>query len=150
MPMLYEREKWWAPVLGGDSADPHASSEERHLVGTEGVAYSGDLQNLWGSRVDGQSLAGVHEDDVLHLPCIDIDHPIRVVPSETPGHHHLFIDVPMKWSAYRDLLWKLHHAGLVELGYVQAALRRGQTHVASKPWKYDKDGKKHVPVKEEL
>lgn len=144
------REKWWAPCLGGDSANPQESPEERYLVedGEVSIPPSADYPdgfkvkaepNLLGSRIEDQD-PFLHEDDVMHLPCIDIDHPCEWVPSETPGHGHLYIDKPMKWSTYRDLLWALHHAGLVEKGYVQASLKRQQTFVASKPWKYDKYG----------
>jgi hypothetical protein len=67
-----------------------------------------------------------------HLPCIDIDHPISVVESSTPGHHHLFIDVPMTWETYGRLLDALVEAGLVQRGYAEASASRGQTFVRAR------------------
>lgn len=65
----------------------------------------------------------------IHRPVLDIDIPIKVVPSGTPGHCHLFIDIPMTWERYEELLWALAAAGIVEEGYVHASVRRGHTSV---------------------
>lgn len=62
-----------------------------------------------------------------HRPVLDIDIPIKVVPSSTPGHSHLFIDHAMAWPAYQKLLHALAEAGIVESGYVAASVRRGHT-----------------------
>lgn len=70
-----------------------------------------------------------HPNDVMHRPVLDIDIPIKVVPSSTPGHSHLFIDVAMTWEDYEKLLWALAAAGIVEEGYVHASVRRGHTSV---------------------
>jgi hypothetical protein len=72
-------------------------------------------------------------DAEFHRPVIDLDLPIEVLPSSTPGHHHLFIDAPMSWDAYLALLDALVVAGLVEAGYVKAARHRGHTAVRV-PW----------------
>ena len=63
----------------------------------------------------------------MHWPCIDIDHPIRVVPSSTVGHFHLYIDVPFTGEAYFKLLDDLVDAGLVEHGFAQGSRRRGHS-----------------------
>lgn len=73
--------------------------------------------------------------DHLHLPALDIDHAVRVVPSETPGHHHLFIDVPMTWTQYEKLLRVLGDVGILEEGYVSASIVRRATYLATEPWK---------------
>lgn len=70
------------------------------------------------------SLSG---DGSHHLPCIDVDVPAKLVPSSTPGHHHLYIDVPLAWHDYCDLLDVMARCGIVEEGYVSAAKARGQT-----------------------
>lgn len=70
-----------------------------------------------------------HPDEVMHRPVLDIDIPIKVVPSSTPGHSHLFIDIAMSWGDYEKLLWALAAAGIVEEGYVHASVRRGHTSV---------------------
>lgn len=68
-----------------------------------------------------------------HAPCIDIDVPIRVVESSTPGHSHLYIDVAMTWVKYEALLQALVDAGLVEIGYLKVSRFRGGTHLRL-PW----------------
>lgn len=70
-----------------------------------------------------------HPNKVMHRPVLDIDIPIKVVPSSTPGHSHLFIDIAMSWGDYEKLLWALAAAGIVEEGYVHASVRRGHTSV---------------------
>ncbi len=75
------------------------------------------------------------KDGLTHMPVLDIDHPCKLVESETPGHFHLYIDVPMHWGDYEKLLTALAEAGVCEVGYVNASIERKQTFVASKPWK---------------
>lgn len=64
-----------------------------------------------------------------HLPVIDLDVPHRLEPSSTPGHSHLYIDVPVKWDDYVALLNELANAGIVEFGYVEASKAKGATMV---------------------
>lgn len=78
---------------------------------------------LGGPNVVGS----LSKDGTHHLPCIDVDVPAKLVPSSTPGHHHLYIDVPMSWHDYCDLLDVMARCGIVEEGYVAAAKARGQT-----------------------
>ena len=65
----------------------------------------------------------------LHAPVIDFDIPVRYVPSTTPGHGHLYIDVSVSWLKYINLLRALAVCGFIEEGYYQAAVRRGYTAV---------------------
>ena len=67
--------------------------------------------------------------DGYHYPCIDIDIPIRVVPSSTPGHSHLYVDEPITWDTYKNLLVALAEAGIVEEGYLHASVDQGGTTV---------------------
>lgn len=69
----------------------------------------------------------------LHKPVLDIDHAVKVVPSSTPGHCHLYIDKSMTWGQYTRLLDVLADVGLVEPGYVAASIARGHTAVRL-PW----------------
>lgn len=64
-------------------------------------------------------------DSELHAPVIDIDVPHRLVPSTTPGHSHLYIDVPMEWEQFDAILEALADAGVVEEGYYRASMARG-------------------------
>ena len=68
-----------------------------------------------------------------HTLMIDLDVPATLVPSTTPGHSHLYIDVEMSWKQLRDLLWALWQAGVIEEGYLKASLERGHTSVRL-PW----------------
>jgi hypothetical protein len=69
----------------------------------------------------------------MHKPCIDVDLPVRVYPSSTLGHFHLYIDKEMTWWNYRRLLRALVKAGIVERGFYKASLSRKATHLRL-PW----------------
>lgn len=60
-----------------------------------------------------------------HAPILDLDVKHEYVPSSTPGHAHLYLDVELTWRQYRRLLKSLGRAGILEPGYVRSALRRG-------------------------
>lgn len=71
--------------------------------------------------------------EVWHTPLLDIDVPAALVPSSTPGHSHLYIDRPMTWQTYAQLLHALCDAGIIEPGYLRASLDRGHTALRT-PW----------------
>lgn len=81
--------------------------------------------NIVSSKVDGA------ED--LHKPILDIDLPVKVVPSSRPGHGHLYIDKEMPWDDYAMLLKTLWLVGIIEKGYLDASLKRKCTCVRL-PW----------------
>ncbi|MEU7814082.1 hypothetical protein [Pseudonocardia sp. NPDC049154] len=87
-----------------------------------------DAINLVTSVVEGHT-------ELLdeHKIVLDIDHPVRVLESSTPGHHHLFIDKAVSWAKYQHVLHALAVAGVVEPGYVAASIDRGCTAVRL-PW----------------
>lgn len=78
-------------------------------------------------------ISSMVKDTDLHKPVLDIDLPVTLVPSSTPGHFHLFIDKEMSWEAYFQLLQALEAAGIIEHGYLMAAYRRQHTAVRL-PW----------------
>lgn len=64
-------------------------------------------------------------DDGKQMPILDLDFPHRIVPSSTPGHNHLYLDVVMtKWQWFW-LMWGLWQAGVIELGFFVWSIRRG-------------------------
>lgn len=69
----------------------------------------------------------------MHAPAIDIDVPVRLVPSKTDGHGHLYFDVEMGWDAYIYLLEAMATVGLVERTYVEAAKHAKMTFLRTKP-----------------
>lgn len=83
-----------------------------------------DEANVVTSRV------GVGE---THKVAIDLDMDAALIPSTTPGHHHLIIDHQMSWDDYSDLLHRLCEVGLIQEGYLNASLKRGAT-VLRTPW----------------
>lgn len=68
-----------------------------------------------------------------HRPVLDIDFPVHVVPSSTPGHYHLYLDKPLPWPRYRRLLEALADAGIIEPGYARVSIARRYTSVRL-PW----------------
>lgn len=68
-----------------------------------------------------------------HSPVLDVDMPCQVLPSSSPGHHHLYIDHPMEWDTYRLLLQSMAQAGLLEWGFVSSSVERGFSAVRT-PW----------------
>jgi hypothetical protein len=75
--------------------------------------------------MDPPNLIASKTEDGYHMPVLDIDLPIKVMPSSTPGHSHLFIEKPMAEEDYFDFLDVLVVAGLVEAGYAAASRARG-------------------------
>lgn len=69
-----------------------------------------------------------------HAPALDIDIPAALVPSTTPGHHHLYLDVAMSWRDYRRLLRALAKAGVIEQSWAKASIASENT-VLSVPWR---------------
>lgn len=104
------------------------------LTETREIAYSPEKANVVSSisRSPGESL-GMEPNPDWHRPVLDIDMPIAVVPSSTPGHYHLFIDKEMSWNDYSRLLGVLAEVGILEPGYVGASLARKATMVRL-PW----------------
>ncbi len=70
-------------------------------------------------------------EDGLHRPVLDFDIPARLIPSSTPGHTHLYIDLPVgcSWESYERLLLAMRDCGILQPGYVNASTRRECTHV---------------------
>lgn len=82
------------------------------------VAIEGEANCVSSLLEDGRSAP------LLDLDCV---HEYRASP--TPGHGHLLIDVPMTWRQYRRLLKMLGRLGILEPGYVRAALKRKHNEV---------------------
>lgn len=70
-----------------------------------------------------------------HHLLLDIDHPSWLMPSTTPGHYHLYVEVPNGMSAadLDGVLDALAIAGVIEAGYAGASKARGFTSVRL-PW----------------
>lgn len=83
--------------------------------------------------LDEANLVSSQRGDGLHAPALDIDSPVHVVPSSTPGHHHVYLEKPVTWRTYRRLLRALCRAGYVEEAVYWRSLDRGATFLRL-PW----------------
>lgn len=81
--------------------------------------------NLITSRVEG--------DPDTHKLILDIDFPVKVIPSSTPGHFHLYLDKEIDTFALENILYVLASARIIEPGYAQSSMQRGYTAVRL-PW----------------
>lgn len=79
------------------------------------------------------TVAGDYSGERLHRPVLDVDLPVHVLPSSTPGHNHLYIDKEMTWSQYSKLLGVLADVGIIERGYARACESRKHSAVRL-PW----------------
>lgn len=69
----------------------------------------------------------------LHAPIIDLDFPHEYVPSTTPGHGHLYLNVPISGWRFFALNLGLYLGGVIEKGYFVWSIRRGGNFVR-RPW----------------
>lgn len=113
------RQSFYVPNLSESSsrAVPVLSAGDFEVANAMRVL--GVKANCTGSKLDDGS--------GLHAPALDIDLPCRLVPSSTPGHHHLYIDKAMPWPKYVKLLNVLAEVGILEESYVAASIRDGAT-----------------------
>lgn len=83
------------------------------------------------ARVSGRSLVASLEEAVLcgagaeaHL---DFAVPVRLLPSSSRKHFHLYVDAEVAWDEYRGLIEDLCDAGLLGPDWVKLALRLEMT-----------------------
>lgn len=120
------RTYWYVPDLGGEYSQD--GGEDRFIV--ERKAEANVVSSI--AKDHAESIGASY---TLHYPAIDIDLPCRLVESETPGHFHLYIDFPVTWRQYKNILHHLADAGIIEWGYYEASVKRGATFLATEPWK---------------
>lgn len=68
-----------------------------------------------------------------HAVLLDLDVPAFLIPSSTPEHSHLYIDVTVPEENYFDLLQILAQCGIIEEGYADASIARGHSDLRL-PW----------------
>ena len=108
------RKRWWCDKLYNSDGDPmHGDNKPAPLEEPKDGDY-----NLVSSLLNNG----------LHSPAIDIDIPMEVIPSSTPGHHHVYFPgVELPYEEYMALLLALRNAGIISYGYFEHSRRRGQT-----------------------
>lgn len=68
----------------------------------------------------------------LHAPALDVDLPVECYESSTPGHYHIYIDVPIPWRKYKKMLRAMAKAGVIEWGYYKASVKRKASYLRKK------------------
>lgn len=128
-----KRDHYFAPHLGGDSSQGD-DDEERIVVDREAdynlIGSTVGLPIGWHGGRYREAKPGIE-----HMPVLDVDHKCFIFPSETEGHFHLYVDVPMSWEQYEKLILVMGEVGILEPGYVNMSLKRRATFVAPFPWK---------------
>lgn len=71
------------------------------------------------------------DDDQIIM--LDIDTEAYLVPSSTPGHNHLYINVTVGWEKLERLLVLLAECNIIEPGYAGASISRKSTTLRL-PW----------------
>lgn len=81
-----------------------------------------------------------------HAVLLDIDYPAHLIESSTPGHYHLYLDVPegVKHEDYMELLAVLAKCGVIEKGYADVSIARGHSDLRL-PWVSKDDQVVHSP-----
>lgn len=103
----------------GDSAAPYGDPARQE----------GDHEARQPSTEADANLISSLCNDGQHRPVIDLDVPCRLVESTTPGHFHLYVDVPMDLDRMLAMLRAMRDAGVVQPGFVQHTEARGAAFV---------------------
>lgn len=121
--VLYEVTDW-----GNDDS----STKQENRVGDRHKVYSGmsNANVVTSLHMDEDEIDGPQ-----HALVLDIDMPAWLIPSTTPGHYHLYVDVPggIPRAEYDALLDALVNARVIEPGYAGASKARVFTSVRL-PW----------------
>jgi hypothetical protein len=116
-------------------------AEHKHPFPGQQLRYVEQWNNYHEINEDVVPTADLEEANIItseighgiHKVLLDIDMPVKAVPSSTEGHFHLFIDKELTWDQYADLIRVLVDIGIVEDGYYSASAERGYTSVRV-PW----------------
>lgn len=79
------------------------------------------------------------EKKTTHALLLDLDVPAYLVPSSTPGHSHLYVDVEIDHDRWKLLIHALADAGVIEKGYAEASINRGASYLRL-PWVKKQEG----------
>lgn len=106
------------------------------LLQTSEKADPYNNNNPWkGSTVEKANLITSEMPNLagFHRPLLDLDWDSALLPSSTPGHHHLYINKAMSWDSYKKFLTVCKEVGLLQAGFVDNAIKRGATSLRL-PW----------------
>lgn len=101
------------------------------------TTYDGDEDQgrKTGDLEETELVCSIDRWGTSHAVLLDIDYPAYLKPSSTPGHFHLYLDVPggIPHNDYMTLLSILGRYGVVEEGYAEASIQRGYSALRP-PW----------------
>lgn len=106
-------------------------SGNAELKGNSGDAFG--KEDVEGATLQDSNIVMSRLFSGGHKVAIDLDMDAVLVPTSTPGHHHLIIDKQITWDEYKRLLEVLKDVGLIEPGFYKSALAREAT-VLRTPW----------------
>lgn len=132
---ILERAPKWAGIRwGGGSDRKFGDDQRRHYPELRGAeAWSSKVEDERGPYCVVRNKMEVMGYEAQHIVALDIDVRTALIPSSSPGHYHLVFDRQVSWSVYTNLLRAMAEAGLVEWGYYDAAISRGETFLRL-PW----------------
>jgi len=136
LPLRGQRLAWVDFNRGGYTQDEEADGRvilDPPLEEANVITSLVDIDVMTGRRIVGAEKTTGRSDITLHRIVVDVDHPVTVVESSTPGHSHLYVDLMLPWEELVKLLEVMADIGLVEPGYVNASKARGYTAVRL-PW----------------
>lgn len=118
------------------------------FVPSEDVAYEPGTDREVAALVEANVVSSEKKTGeggpVRHVVALDIDYPAYVVETSTPGHHHIYLDVPggVEHEDYMELLALLGRIGVIEKGYAEVSIKRGHSDLRL-PWISKLDQKLH-------
>lgn len=87
--------------------------------------YPGEEEERFEVPADNATLISSEEIGTnMHLPAIDLDYSCNLIPSATPDHFHLYLNKPVTWWRYKQLLHAMYRAGLIQKGFYRLSVRR--------------------------
>lgn len=126
-----ERTFWYAPNLSTYSSHKGSRGVLPSFGFIRALINDKEARNAARKAVDEAeaNLIASRCADGRHMPVIDLDVPHHLVPSTTPGHGHLYIDVKTSWPRYVVMLFSLRLCGVIEKGHLWWSIRLGATFV---------------------
>jgi len=122
--------RWWTA-----EAPEHEQYEPGMDRIPEQLQFSNVVSSQLADDIVTRTLQSVGLEGKRHAVAIDLDIPAYLVPSTTPGHSHLYVDVPggIAHDDYMDLLEVLGRCGVIEEGYAEVSRKRGHSDLRP-PW----------------
>lgn len=122
-PMLhFKQSKYRSKVKLNGSED---FTEEESFPTRVEVVEDDEKYNLLSSRVRGGD---------SHTVLLDLDTEVRLMPSKTPGHYHLWLPGNnLSWEEYSRLLFVLLELRIIEHGFYEASIKREASFIRAWP-----------------